>query len=552
MLKIILMLILLSTTVQAATTQKAVLVDAGQTGSVQYLGTSSNPMHVSFSGSIDLTPNVGIGSTSPGQALDVNGTIRSIDLVHKDNTKRRIDIKDSPYFAVSGGVVDNTAIIQTAVTANPGACIYFPTGVYLINAGTLKATVSTATCFIGDGQGVSVLTDNANNAIIQFDSTNGNISHIVVKDLSFLNTNGGTNTSSMGIELEGSAHGFIQPSFHDNVFSGMQYGIYQGTGNTLFQAHFMANFFDDTSQVTQYGIYLIGGGIMSIVGNHFVHMGLFGLYEAATSFGDQTVTGNNFDGNNGGTDGQGIEMNGTGSVYAANIVISSNKFDTYSPGYAITLIQMGSIKVFGNAYSGATNAISYTGSNSSYIFDCANFGLCVAGNVGIGTFLPVNLLDVGGGVNIGAGAAGIYTAPSNGLRVQGNIGIGTSLALAPIEIDSGDHINFIEGRGAVGLNQTSGNAALGGGGGKGAELDYNGTNGVWPEGSIGLSLTSGGNVGIGTLSASAGALAIGTDTASVAVATILCNCSTGGGVTIGKCTGTITGDLCTTCTCQTK
>ena len=50
------------------------------------------------------------------------------------------------------------------------------------------------------------------------------------------------------------------------------------------------------------------------------------------------------------------------------------------------------------------------------------------GNVGIGTSLaPLNLLDVAGAVSIGTTNAGYSAAPSNGLLVQGNVGIGSTV-----------------------------------------------------------------------------------------------------------------------------
>lgn len=47
------------------------------------------------------------------------------------------------------------------------------------------------------------------------------------------------------------------------------------------------------------------------------------------------------------------------------------------------------------------------------------------GNVGIGTAVPANKLDVSGGMTIGS-YAGTRTAPSNGLIISGNVGIGTA------------------------------------------------------------------------------------------------------------------------------
>lgn len=47
-------------------------------------------------------------------------------------------------------------------------------------------------------------------------------------------------------------------------------------------------------------------------------------------------------------------------------------------------------------------------------------------NLGIGTTLNTNVLDINGGVAIGAANAGYFSAPANGIIIQGNIGFGTT------------------------------------------------------------------------------------------------------------------------------
>ncbi|PHS10031.1 MAG: hypothetical protein COA88_03100 [Kordia sp.] len=59
------------------------------------------------------------------------------------------------------------------------------------------------------------------------------------------------------------------------------------------------------------------------------------------------------------------------------------------------------------------------------------------GYVGLGTSIPVNVLDVEGGVAIGSSYSGSATAPTNGLIVEGNIGIGTSSTINKLDVAGG-------------------------------------------------------------------------------------------------------------------
>lgn len=64
--------------------------------------------------------------------------------------------------------------------------------------------------------------------------------------------------------------------------------------------------------------------------------------------------------------------------------------------------------------------------------------LKTTGNIGIGTTLSTNALDVAiGGVSIGTIYAGYKAAPANGLLVQGNIGIGTVAPGGNLDVGAG-------------------------------------------------------------------------------------------------------------------
>ena len=56
-------------------------------------------------------------------------------------------------------------------------------------------------------------------------------------------------------------------------------------------------------------------------------------------------------------------------------------------------------------------------------------------NAGIGTNSPANKLDVEGGIAIGSSYSGTSTAPSNGAIIEGNVGIGTSSPQAKLAVN---------------------------------------------------------------------------------------------------------------------
>ena len=84
------------------------------------------------------------------------------------------------------------------------------------------------------------------------------------------------------------------------------------------------------------------------------------------------------------------------------------------------------IEVADDIFMSDGGVIGITG-NEYIRFDGINNQIEILGaNVGIGTTLPDNKLDVEGGVVIGAAYSGTHTAPSDGLLVVGNVGIGTT------------------------------------------------------------------------------------------------------------------------------
>lgn len=133
---------------------------------------------------------------------------------------------------------------------------------------------------------------------------------------------------------------------------------------------------------------------------------------------------------------------GTGSYYLINFANTT---------IGSTSLSSSKAWVVGNLAVGSSSSLSPSN------------GLGVAGNVGIGTTLSTNKLDVQGSVGIGSAYAGYYTATSNGLIVQGNLGIGTFAPTQALDVNgnistSGSGLSYFSGN--VGMGSTSPGTAL--------------------------------------------------------------------------------------------
>jgi hypothetical protein len=444
------------------------LVSGTKALTIQLTGNVGIGTWSSLNGRLLISGNVGIGSNAPGQALDVQGTVRTTNFTMTGQTPvsgyvltASDSAGDTTWSAASS--VGTNYWLNTAAAGNVGISTTNTVGI-----GTTSAGVGTGLVVMNGNVGIGTWVPAANVDIRG--NTSGN-PDITVGDLAvgpnnhaiqFVNTNNRSSefglsnnrtlvqSDNYGINLNigSTTVMYVNGDILGNTYSvgigttvpGYKFDVEGGAINTSGGLYSQGNVGIGTTTpvgglVVMNGNVGIGtwvpGGALSVM-NGNVGIGTWlarslldvsGLAIARTS-GPQT----------GGL--QIINQNGTEVVDLTQRDTASGEIDVFNSGATETVRIQGG----GNTYlNGGTFTVGTSSNPSSSVGISGNAaigsayatlsaptnGLIVQGNVGIGTSLSANLFDVAGGISIGATYAGYQTAPSNGLAVQGNVGIGT-------------------------------------------------------------------------------------------------------------------------------
>lgn len=333
---------------------------------------------------LTVSGDVGIGTASPAQKLDVAGTAQMTGF-------------KLPTGASNGFVLTSNAVgVGTWLAAGAGSG-WSLTG----NSGTTPGTNFLGTT---DNQALE------------------------------LKVNG---SRALRIEPNTTSPNLIGGQSGNSVTSGVRGATIGGGGTIAFT----------NNQVTDdFGT--IGGGDANQAGDNAgttsdrTHATVGGGFSNTASGDDATVGGGNTNTASGGgaTVGGGILNTASGSratIGGGFSNIASGRFATVGGGLSNTA--SGDFSFAAGRRAKADHLCTFVWADSSADADFAstadNQFLIRAVNVGIGTNNPANKLDVEGGAVIGATYSGTNLAPTNGLLVEGNVGIGTTGVSAQLDVE---------------------------------------------------------------------------------------------------------------------
>lgn len=380
------------------------------------------------------TGNIGIGTATPGQKLDVNGTVRLKGFIDTTNptsgfvmTTNSVGVGTwaaAPSGSGSGTVTSVTFTGDgTVLSATPTSAI--------TTSGTLTATLATQTANTVLGATGTTLTalpvnscSGATNALIWTTGTGFGCNTISGSGSNYWSLNGGagnvgistTNTVGIGT-TSGNGAGLVVMNGNVGIGTWNPTNAEDVKGNMVIGTY--AGIVADAAPTNG----------LNVSGN--VNIGTFTSARTLTVLGSGSAVGMALV--NKGTGGQewdNLSISNTSSFPAGSWIL----FNSSTGASALTVTSNGNVGIAQSTSSVPINRLEVSNNGgtgnlavgfAAGAISAPTNGIIAQGNVGIGTNLVLNGLDVAKNVSIGTAYAGYYTAPTNGLLVQGNVGIGS-------------------------------------------------------------------------------------------------------------------------------
>ena len=398
---------------------------------------------------IDSTGNVGIGTTSPNNLLQVQG------LINFNNTSYSTLLGYQAGHSLTDTGTYNTAIgyqaLYTSATSTQNIAVgykalYHNTTGYNNTANGMNALYSNTTGYNNTASGFQVLNHNttgsyntANGMDALYYNTTGSYNTANGYQSLFFNTTGSNNTANGYAALNHNTTG------NNNTANGMYALISNTTGSSNTANGYIAGMYisDGTTgnATSTYSVYLGANTKANASGDTneiVIGCGATGIGSNSVTLGNDSITTTALKGNVGiGTTNPQAKLDVAGNGYFDGNIYLSNDNDIAFSYPSQASLATGAIKWWdgGALQTSINHPAQYTISFNTNLIE--RMRIDASGNVGIGTTAPTGKLDIwktagSDALNVSSSTAGDLLTITD----AGNVGIGTTTPDTLLSVDS--------------------------------------------------------------------------------------------------------------------